>query len=94
MGSADGLGMIVQPLVKGEVYRIRLTSGQWIDAEYLFYERRERSWANYRAVSRWHFRNISTGREVQIKTRPVVLLLTDCATLSGGREKILAKVKY
>lgn len=64
-------------LVKGEVYRIRLTNGQWVDAVFLFYERRERNWANYRAVSRWHFRNVATGREVQIKSR----------------EKIRAKVK-
>lgn len=64
-------------LVKGETYRIRLTNGGWTDAVFLYYERRERSWANMRAVSRWHFRNVSTGREVQIKSR----------------EKIRAKVK-
>lgn len=56
-------------LVKGEVYRIRLTNGKWTDAEYLYYERSEWNWAKMQAVSRWHFRNVATGREVQIKSR-------------------------
>lgn len=67
---------------KGKTYRVKLTSGTWVDAEFL----NEEPYGGYDMVSRalggltrhvrkrnrYHFRNLRTGRTITVKSQQKV----------------------
>lgn len=61
--------MNTSELQRGKIYRIRLTDGSWTAGRYEWTEKKEKSWANYRSVTHYHFTNMNTGRAVVVKSR-------------------------
>lgn len=55
-----------QQLVKGAVYRIRLTDGSWTDGKFL-YEKAPSS-GHFRSNRHFMFENLRTGRTIEIKS--------------------------
>jgi hypothetical protein len=64
-------------LEQGKTYRVRLTSGAWVDAEFLEEQQTGgfNSWNNtfgvhrhIRKATRYHFRNIRTGRTITLRS--------------------------
>ena len=53
-------------LIKGRWYTIRLTDGHWTTGE--FKGIRETNWLHTRNVKRYMFRNVATGRDVELKS--------------------------
>lgn len=54
-------------MVKGMVYRIRLTDGSWTDGQFLYI--RETNWLRSKTMKHFMFRNVRTDRTIEIKSR-------------------------
>ncbi len=54
-------------LVKGQVYRIRLTNGTWTNGVFLYIK--ETSWLKMKTMKHFMFRNIRTDNTIEIKSR-------------------------
>jgi hypothetical protein len=64
-------------LEQGKTYRVRLTSGAWVDAQFLSAEdyggiktySPDRRPITIRKRTRYHFRNIRTGRTITLRSQ-------------------------
>lgn len=56
-----------EDLVKGKVYRVRLTDGKWTEATFLYASVRAH-WPNKQVRTHFNFHNVKTGRLVEIKS--------------------------
>ena len=69
-------------LVKGQVYRIRLTDGRWTDGKFLYekaaHRRESRVYGTYTGPNRhFMFENVRTGREIEIKSMQKIREIRD-----------------
>ena len=66
-------------LIKGQLYNIRLTDGHWTKGE--FQGIRETNWLRSRKVKRYMFKNILTGRDVELKSMARIKPYTQPVTM-------------
>ena len=59
---------VVLDLKPGDIRRIKLTNGAWTDARFSHSERAQGYGPKKRAMMRWHFVNIASGRTITIKS--------------------------
>jgi len=70
-------------LIKGQLYNIRLTDGHWTTGQ--FQGIRETNWLQSRMVKRYMFRNVLTGRNVELKSLARIKPYTPPGTLYPTR---------
>lgn len=64
---SNHIAALAKELQPGEIYRVKLTSGAWVEARYN--EWHSTQYAGRRTTTHYHFTNLKSGRTITVKSR-------------------------